>query len=112
MEKLERYQKILTRLVEDFAKNPFSVQKSLENQALIDTKHNHYQVVTLGWDNNSFVYSPILHFDIKDEKIWIQQNWTDVMVDNELVKMGVDKNDIVLGFLPVYAREYSEIAVA
>ncbi len=112
MGKLERYQNILTEFVENFAKNPFSIQKSLENQALIDTKHNHYQVVTLGWDKNSFVYSPILHFDIKDEKIWIQQNWTDVMVDDELVKMGVDKNDIVLGFLPVYAREYSGLAVA
>ena len=112
MGKLENYQKILTELVENFAKNPFSIQKNLENQALIDTKHNHYQVVTLGWDKNSFVYSPILHFDIKDEKIWIQQNWTDVMVDNELIKMGVDKNDIVLGFLPVYAREYSGLTVA
>jgi XisI protein len=107
MEKLEHYQKILTKFVEDFAEKPFSIQKNLENQALIDTKHNHYQVVTLGWDKNSFVYSPILHFDIKNDKIWIQQNWTDIMLDNELIKMGVDRNDIVLGFLPVYAREYA-----
>ena len=112
MEKLERYQKILTEFVEDFAKSPFSIQKGLENQALIDTKHNHFQVVTIGWDKNSFVYNPILHFDIKDEKIWIQQNWTDVLLDTELTKMGVDKNDIVLGFLPIYAREHSSYAVA
>jgi XisI protein len=107
MEKLEHYQKILTKFVEDFAEKPFSIQKNLENQALVDTKNNHYQVVTLGWDKKSFVYSPILHFDIKNDKIWIQQNWTDILLDNELIKMGVDRNDIVLGFLPVYAREYA-----
>jgi hypothetical protein len=74
---------------------------------LVDTKNNHFQVVTLGWDKNSFVYSPVLHFDIKNDKIWIQQNWTDILLDDELIKRGVDKNDIVLGFLPVYAREYA-----
>jgi XisI protein len=112
MEKLEHYQKILTDFVEDFAKKPFSVQKNLENQALIDTKNNHFQVVTIGWDKSTFVYNPILHFDIKNEKIWIQQNWTDILLDIELMKMGVDKNDIVLGFLPLYAREQSGYAVS
>jgi hypothetical protein len=109
MEKLEKYQKILTKFVEDFAKTPFSIQKNLENQALVDNKNNHYQVVTLGWDKNSFVYSPVLHFDIKENKIWIQQNWTDILLDDELIKRGVDRNDIVLGFLPIYAREYAQI---
>jgi XisI protein len=74
---------------------------------LVDTKSIHYQAVTLGWDKNSFAYSTVLHFDIKNDKIWIQQNWTDILLDDELIKMGVDRSDIVLGFLPVYAPEYA-----
>ena len=36
--------------------------------------------------------------DIKDEKIWIQQNLTEDLVATELVEKGVPKHDIVLGF--------------
>ena len=60
MEKLEKYQKILTEFVENFAINSFSIQKGLENQAIVDTKNNHFQVVTIGWDNMSFVFNPII----------------------------------------------------
>jgi XisI protein len=104
MEKLSKYQNILGEFVEEFAQTPFSVQPQLENQAITDTTHNHFQVVTLGWDKGKFVFDIVLHFDIKDNKIWIQQNWTDILIDQELIKRGVEKSDIVVGFLPEYAR--------
>ncbi|WP_428655190.1 XisI protein [Runella sp.] len=110
MEKLKKYQLILSELVESFAKAAFSVQPGLENQAITDMIHNHFQVVTLGWENGKFVFDILLHFDIKDDKIWIQQNWTDVLIDEELIKKGVEKADIVVGFLPPYAREYAQLA--
>lgn len=104
MEKLTQYQSILSEFVEEFARAPFSVQHQLENQAITDTIHNHFQVITLGWDKGKFVFDIVLHFDIKDGKIWIQQNWTDLLLDQELIKRGVDKTDIIIGFLPEYAR--------
>lgn len=104
MEKLAKYQRILSEFVEEFANAPFSVQPQLENQAITDTVHNHFQVVTLGWDKGKFVFDIVMHFDIKDGKIWIQQNWTDILLDDELIKRGVEKADIVVGFLPEYAR--------
>ncbi|MCA0231731.1 MAG: XisI protein [Bacteroidetes bacterium] len=112
MEKLKKYQKILSALVEELANVRFSVQPFLENQAITDTIHNHFQVVTLGWENEKFVFDTVLHFDIKDDKIWIQQNWTDLLIDEELIRKGVQKEDIVLGFLPPYAREYRQFVSA
>ena len=112
MEKLEKYQKILTAFVEEYAKAPFSVQKDLENQAITDTIHNHFQVVTIGWDKGTFVYNPVFHFDIRDGKIWIQQNWTELSVVEELMAKGVEKQDIVLGFVPPYARIHTGFAAA
>ncbi|HAK77820.1 MAG TPA: XisI protein [Runella sp.] len=53
-----------------------------------------------------------MHFDIKDDKIWIQQNWTDLLIDEGLIRKGVQKEDIVLGFLPPYAREYRQFVSA
>nr|WP_272819427.1 element excision factor XisI family protein [Scytonema hofmannii] len=30
--------------------------------------------MSVGWNKNNRVYRPIMHLDIKNEKIWIQQN--------------------------------------
>ena len=52
-----------------------------------------------------------MHFDIKDGKIWIQRNQTDDVLAEELVKMGVAKEDIILGLQPEYVREYAGYGV-
>ena len=42
------------------------------------------------------IYGPVLHLDIIDNKIWIQQDGTEVGIANELVELGVPKQDIIL----------------
>jgi XisI protein len=45
-------------------------------------------------------------------KIWVQQNMTDVDVGQELVDMGVSKQEIILGLHPPYKRPYTGYGVA
>jgi hypothetical protein len=54
----------------------------------------------VGWKGLKRVYYTVLHFDIKDSKIWLQQNTTDIDVGQELLEMGIPKEDIVLGLHP------------
>lgn len=49
--------------------------------------------------------------DIKDNKIWIQRDGTEIGIANELVAAGVSKEDIVLGFHAPYKREFTDFAV-
>jgi hypothetical protein len=70
---------------------------------IIDTKRNHFELVSVGWQKGKFVHDVVFHFDIKDDKIWIMQNWTDIKISKELISRGVDSNDISIGFVPVYA---------
>lgn len=83
-----------------------------QNELLFDTVRVHYQLMRVGWRNLSRVYHTVLHFDIKDGKIWLQQNTTDIDVGQELVEMGVPKQDIVLGLHPEYKRPYTGYGVA
>jgi XisI protein len=46
------------------------------------------------------MYHTVMHFDIKDGKIWIQQNMTDVDVGHELVNMDIKKT-LFLGCSPL-----------
>ena len=51
-----------------------------------------------------------MHFDIKDQKVWVQCNWTEIDVAQELIGQGVEKQDIVLGFIPAAERKYTGYA--
>jgi XisI protein len=112
MDKIKKYQTIIVNFFEAYAQQPYHNAPALEQQVIADLERNHFQLVSLGWDNRKFTHDTIFHLDIKDGKIWIQQNWTDIQIADELIKRGVEKTDIVLGFVPPYAREYTGFAVA
>jgi XisI protein len=56
-------------------------------------------------------YFLFIHLDIKDNKIWIQHNGTENEVTEDLVNMGVPKQDIVIGFHSPFKRQFTEYAV-
>ncbi|PSB58833.1 XisI protein [Chamaesiphon polymorphus CCALA 037] len=49
---------------------------------------------------------------MKENRIWIQQNTTDIDLALELVEMGVPKSDIILGLHPPYKRPHTGYGVA
>lgn len=53
----------------------------------------------------------MLHIDIKDGKIWIQHNGTERRIAQDLLELGVPKQDIVLAFHSPTRRKYSDFAV-
>ncbi|MDZ8183708.1 MAG: element excision factor XisI family protein [Nostoc sp. ChiSLP02] len=51
---------------------------NVESQLVFDTEHDHYQLIDIGWKKMARIYNCFIHIDIKDSKIWIQHNMTDV----------------------------------
>jgi hypothetical protein len=49
--------------------------------------------------------------DIKDNKIWIQRNNTEINLAESLVKRGIDKNNIVIGLHSPFMRQFSGYAI-
>jgi hypothetical protein len=52
-----------------------------------------------------------LKLDIKNNKISIQQNTTEVDIALDLTEMGIPKQDIVIGFLTPRMRQLSGFGV-
>jgi hypothetical protein len=112
MDKVKKYQDIITSLLNEYATYGQSTQ-GVTRQVIIDKDHNHYQLVTVGWrDSKDYVYVIAFHFDIIEGKIWIQQNNTEAKITDELIERGVPSKDIVLGFQSPRVRELSGFAVA
>ena len=111
MDKLKKYQKAILKVLEDYSKIKYTNVEG-ENQVIADRQKHRYQVVTIGWEDNNFVHDCPMHFDIINDKIWIQQNMTEWDVGKMFEEMGVPKSDIVLGFLKPSTRAYTDYAVA
>ena len=105
MEKIARYQKIIIDVLNEHAKVKPANLPGIEIQVISDPENHHYQLVHLGWSGSHFIHSVLFHLDIKpDGKIWLQANYTDILIADELVERGIPKSDIVLGIQPPYAR--------
>ena len=53
----------------------------------------------------------VFHLDIKNNKVWIQENTTEFDLANELVEMGIPKQDIVIGFNTPKMRGMTDFAI-
>jgi hypothetical protein len=115
--KLARYRTIITKLLQHYIEMPYTNEgkkgtDELEEQLIIDTKNDHYQILTIGWEGSKRVYYPVFHIDIKNDKVWIQEDATDSDLVGQLEEQGVAKSDIVLAFHAPYKRPYTGYAVA
>lgn len=106
---IEKYREYIQSLLSDRAKLVWDTR--IQAETIFDTVRDRYQLVYVGWRDSVRVYGVVLHVDIIDGKIWIQQDGTEVGIANELVDLGVSKTDIVLGFDSPIMRQYGEFAV-
>ncbi|AFZ25726.1 XisI protein [Cylindrospermum stagnale PCC 7417] len=111
MDNIAKYREYIQTLLTNYAKDDISTDE-VEVELIFDTERDHYQWMNVGWEDLNRVYRTVIHFDIKDGKIWLQQNLTEENPAEDLVKMGVSREDIVLGLQPPYKRPYTDYGVA
>lgn len=114
MDKLiDKYRTIIVQTLRNYAEVPAANAQMLEveEQLILDTEHDHYQILTIGWENGRRVYYPVFHVDIKNNKVWIQENATDFDIVGSFEEQGIAKSDIVLAFQAPHKRALTGYAV-
>jgi hypothetical protein len=109
MADLEHYRNCIRKLLAEHAKY-LSSYEDIEAQIIADVEGDHYQLLYVGWQKQQRIFGPVMHFDIKDNKVWIQFNSTEEEVGDRLSAMGIPKHDIVVGFHPPYIRKWTDYA--
>ncbi len=110
MEKLAEYRQKVQSLLKEIAEYGSS-DRDVESQLIFDAERDHYQLVHVGWRNKRRIYGCVIHMDIKDGKIWIQHNGTEFDIAEQLVKLGILNQDVVIGFHSPFMRKFTEYAV-
>ncbi|MDF2387661.1 XisI protein [Nostoc ellipsosporum NOK] len=111
MAKIDQYREYIQNLLTKYGSYKPS-EEDVEIQLIFDTARDHYQILEIGWDGYDRIYNCVMHLDIKAEKIWIQRNMTDNQIAEELIDIGVPKQNIVLGLQPSNLRQYTQYGVA
>ena len=111
METIENYRNIVQQVLSEYAKIPFS-QQGVETQTVFDQQNDHYLLMPIGREGVKRVHGCLVHVDIIQGKIWIQRDGTEEGIVPELLRAGVPKEHIVLGFRSPAARKHTEFAVA
>lgn len=112
MDKLIKYREVILAILNKYVKIRLANSPEIENELILDEKGDHYQLIRVGFEDNRRVHYCVFHFDIKNDKIWIQQDTTDIPVAQLLLDAGIPKEDIVLAFHAPYRRELSGFAIA
>jgi hypothetical protein len=110
MDKLDRYRELVRQVIEEYGSYK-PAYGDVEREIVIDPVRDHYQLLSVGWNDQRRIHGCVLHIDIKNGKIWIQHDGTEEGVANRFVAAGVPKQDIVLAFHSPFKRKFTEFAV-
>ncbi len=110
MDKIARYRHFMKQILIEHVQTETNTD-TVKAELIFDSEHDHYQLAYVGWQGDKRVFGPVIHFDIQDDKIWIQYNGTEDHLAERLVEMGVPDSDIVLGFHSAFKRQFTRYAV-
>jgi XisI protein len=110
MDKLAQYRIYIQQILNHYSQfRP--IVGDTERFVSFDCDRDHYQLFTVGWNQYQRIYGCLIHIDIRGGKIWIQYDGIEKGVANDLIELGVPKQDIVLAFKSESMRKYTDFAV-
>lgn len=111
MDKIDSFRGIIKQILSQHAEHTLGYG-DIETIPTFDERNDSYLLLDVGWGKTGRVYAVSLHLRIKENKIWVERDNTDVGITEELLEAGIEKEDIVLGFYRPDRRKITEFAIA
>lgn len=111
MDKLTHYRQVIKQILDEYTRVPYAYGE-VEPKVIYDQENDHYLMIAIGWEGVKRVHGCVIHVDIIEGKVWIQQDGTEHGIADELMENGIPPSDIVLGFHSAQLRQYTGFAVA
>jgi hypothetical protein len=113
MDKLENYRSIIKKILTEYHQLFTSASPAhVEMLLAFDEQRDQYLWLQVGWTTEERIKGISVHIRMKNDKIYIEEDWTEEGIANELLREGVPKEDIVLAFHDPESRKFTEFASA
>ncbi|MGB3189294.1 MAG: XisI protein [Limnoraphis sp.] len=112
MDKLTHYQNIIKQILTNYERISAQVpDPDIDEVLIFDDQRSQYLWFNIGWKNDRRIQAISVYIRIKNEKIYIEEDWSEEGIANELLRENVPKEDIVLAFHDPETRKLTEFAV-
>jgi XisI protein len=111
MERVAHYRRVLCQLINEEALHRPATGE-IEVIPVCDERHDQYQVLYMGWDRGSRVFTVLCHLRLREGKIWIERDGTAEGLALQLLEAGIPEEHIVLAFHPSWKRSCTAFALA
>lgn len=106
----QKYQSAIEQVFQDYAEF-LGNDEHVQLEFVFDRERDRYLLIETGWQHDDRIYNVLIHVDIIEGKLWIQQDSTEEGVAEDLIATGVPKDRIVLGFKLLEQRQSTELAI-
>jgi len=111
MDQLSHYRNIIKQTLTDYqawASN--AAPSGIEDHLAFDETRDHYFWFQVGWNGKQRVSKIMVYLRLQNGKIWIEEDWTEKGIADDLLRAGVLPEAIVLGFQHPTKRSLTEFA--
>jgi hypothetical protein len=112
MDKSSKLKKAVNASMTAFIAEYGQPEAGVEIRRIVDRTQSIFQLVVIGWQGVERIYHVLFHLEIKENKVWVQEDNTEIGIATFLLNNGLTKQDIVLGFYSAPYRVHTEFAVA
>ncbi len=109
MDKLERYRSLIQKVLEEYYQLGLG-NSNIEPVLILDPVRDQYLLLKMGWYQDNRIKRNVIHIHLKDQKIWIEEDWTEDGIATDFLQAEVPREDIVLAFHPPRLRQFTEFA--
>lgn len=115
MDKLENYRATIEKILSGYYELAIAESSSSQIQddrLAFDRQRDEYLWFRWGWEGDRRIQYITIYLRINNDKVWVEEDATNLCVVDDLLEAGIPKSDIVLGFQPPSKRALTEFAIA
>jgi phage FluMu gp28-like protein len=113
MDKLTYYQNTIKKILTEYERISSQVpDPNIDEVLIFDDERSHYLWFNIGWKNGKRIKAISVYIRIKNDKIHIEEDWTEEGIATELLRVGIPSSEIVLAFQSPEVRQFTEFSIA
>ena len=112
MDKIEKYKNIIQEEFDYQKTIKIANAPDIKRHLIVNKDRTDFLLLDIGFQGKSYSHYPVFHVAIEKGQVIIYQDNTDIALVNILMDAGIEKSDIVLGYLAKLSQKYSPYAVA
>src|SRR5690349_17600356 len=110
MDPLDTYRAAIESTLTEYTRVPYAYG-DIRTEEVFDRTRDRYLLMNVGWDQGKRIHGCLVHIDIVDGNLWIQRDGTETGIAIDLMRAGIPKERIVLGFRAPEVRQHIDFTV-